>query len=162
MKITDKQAVDIMRSWEMNESSMVDLAEKYRVTRQCIYKVLLRYGANVTKRRIPVSCCTCQKEIVRPRKQLRDRKRVFCSPACYAAWLKARAGYGDSSYGSRMARIKVGELFNLQEGHIVHHVDGNGLNNVLDNIVVYRNQGDHIRAHRGFDAEPIWVGAEHV
>jgi hypothetical protein len=160
MKINDKQAVDIIRAWEMNELNMAALGSRYNVTRQAIYKVLKRYGIDTTKRRLLVSCCTCQKEIARPRKQLRDRKRTFCSHECYTAWLQARAGYGDSSYGSRMARIKVSELFNLLDGHIVHHVDGNGLNNAIDNLVVYRNQGDHIRAHRGFDAEPIWVGAD--
>ena len=36
----------------------------------------------------------------------------------------------------------------LPKGSIVHHVDGNGLNNELSNLMVFKNNAEHIRFHR--------------
>lgn len=159
--LSKSHVVDIMTMWNNNEMSMADMSKKYKVTRQCIYKILKKAGCDVSKRRIPVSCNTCGKEIIRTRKQIRTRKRIFCSVDCYRAWFASISQYDTSNYGSRVAREKVRQYFDLQEGNIVHHINGHGLDNDLDNLVVYRNQGDHLRAHRGFDAEPIWIGKDH-
>jgi hypothetical protein len=43
-------------------------------------------------------------------------------------------------------------------GYVIHHKDRNTLNNNPSNLMVFRNQGDHIRHHRGFDVEPVWAG----
>jgi len=58
--------------------------------------------------------------------------------------------------GNRRARAIMGEVFPLQEGHVVHHIDGNVLNNNIDNLVVFRNQGDHCRHHRDFEVTPVY------
>ncbi len=61
-------------------------------------------------------------------------------------------------YGSRTARRKVSEVFDLQPEHRVHHLDKDQTNNLLSNLVVFANQGDHIRYHRDFKVTPIWEG----
>lgn len=35
----------------------------------------------------------------------------------------------------------------LPNGSVVHHVDGNGLNNELSNLMVFSSQADHMRWH---------------
>jgi hypothetical protein len=42
---------------------------------------------------------------------------------------------------------------------VVHHINRNTLDNSLSNLMVFRNSGDHIRFHRGFDVEPLWDGS---
>jgi hypothetical protein len=156
--VSRQQEVDIVRAWEGNTKSMADLGRTYHMTRQGIYKILLRYGCNTTKRRLEVSCLTCGNLMMRTRKQVRVRKHIFCSVDCYKAWFQAISKYEYSCYGSRVAREKVRLYFDIQEGNIVHHINGKGTDNDLSNLVVYRCQGDHLRAHRGFDAIPIWEG----
>ena len=38
--------------------------------------------------------------------------------------------------------------FQIGKDAVVHHVDGNGLNNDLSNLMVFRNQAEHSRFHR--------------
>jgi hypothetical protein len=156
-----KHEADIVEAWNSNMSSMEDLAYAFGFTRQGICKLLKRNGCDTTKRRLAVVCATCGKEFPQTRKRVRSNKNNFCSQECYFVWLAARSDYGHNTYGSRMARNKVNELFPLEHGYIVHHIDGNGFNNTLPNLVVYKTQADHLHAHRGFPAEPIWVGKEH-
>jgi hypothetical protein len=52
----------------------------------------------------------------------------------------------------------VKRLYQLQEQHVVHHVDGDDLHNELSNLWVFASQAEHMSFHRGGDAEPIWKG----
>lgn len=157
-KVNRKQEVDIINAWQHNELSMADLGKRYSMSRQGIYKILRKAGCDVKKHRLHVSCNTCGKPVLRTRKQLRTRKHIFCNIECWRAWFKAISQYDNHSYGSRVAREKVRQYFDLQKGNIVHHLNGHGLDNALDNLVVLANQGDHLRMHRGFDVTPIWEG----
>jgi len=160
-RLTDKQKVDIVHAYEVDLESMVDIAKRYSVSRQCIYKVLKRAGVDTSKRRLPVSCEVCGSITYKPKCQIRARKHMFCSADCYHAWLQAGAAgvsTSDQRKGSRLARAKVSEYFTLQPGHIVHHENHNPLDNRLENLRVFACQGDHIRYHRGFDVDPIWDG----
>lgn len=158
-QLTQREVVDIIHAWKNNLSSMTDLAKKYGITRQGIYKALKRAGIDVSKRRLPVSCNTCGAEIMRTRKRLRTHKHIFCCMDCYRAWFKAISKYDTNGYGSRVAREIVRQHFALEPGNIVHHLNGHGTDNALDNLVVLRNQGDHLRMHRDFDVIPIWQGS---
>ena len=161
-QLTKREIVDIVNAWTTNASSMADLSRKYNITRQGVYRCLKRCGCDVTKKRLVVSCNTCGKEVARTRKHVRTRKHIFCGIECWRAWFKAISMYDHSNYGSRVAREVVGRYFTLTEGNIVHHLNGHGTDNTLDNLVVLRNQGDHLRLHRGFDVTPIWEGAKHL
>ena len=53
-------------------------------------------------------------------------------------------------YHRYLIEVKLGRLLN--EDEIVHHKDGNSLNNGLDNLEVM-NTGDHIRLHKPIQSE---------
>ena len=163
-KLTDKETVDIINAYTVDLEPMISIAHRYDRTRQAIWKTLHRNGINPDEYgTMKVSCECCQTEMERPRCQVRDRKHIFCSQLCYYAWLEA-SQHGKYSYwrhGQRIARAKITEVFDLQPGHIVHHLDRNCYNNMLSNLMVFANQGDHCRYHRlGPDSvTPLWGGS---
>ena len=160
MKLTKNDKVYIIIAYQ-ELTPMAQLAKKFNVTRQAIYKILKQAGIDTSKQGLSVSCTTCGKELVRDKFQIRKQKNHFCDRDCYTAFLQAGNGfpYIQSRHGQRIARSLVSKHFDLKENYIVHHENRNCLDNRLKNLMVFRNQGDHIRYHRGFDVEPVWNGA---
>lgn len=161
MKLTPKDQVDIIRAYTEQLTPMILLADQYGLTRQGIHKMLKKAGIDTTKRKWLVSCSTCGAEIERNRCDIRKQLNHFCCTECYYAFLEAGNGnpYIQNRQGQRIARVKVAELFDLLPTHIVHHEDRNTLNNQPWNLKVFRNQGDHIRYHRGFIVDILWEGS---
>ncbi len=159
MKLTNKEQGNIIEAYN-NLTPMITLAEQYGVTRQAIWKLLNKYGCDTSKRLILVSCTTCGKEILRTKGRIRKQLHHFCDENCYYVFLEAGNGfpYIQNRHGQRIARSIVSKHFTLGTNHIVHHENRNTLDNRLKNLKVFRNQGDHVRHHRGFDVEPLWSG----
>jgi len=165
--LTPKQEVDIVRAYTIDLVPAQTIAEQYGRTRQAIYKLLHRHGIEPSNySTIAVSCQACGKEIDRPRCRLRRAKRIFCGIDCYFAWLEAHQDgtYHYNRHGMRIARNVVSRHFDLQPGHVVHHKDRDTLNNHPNNLMVFANQGDHVRWHRGqpgniYGVSPLWDGA---
>ena len=166
MHLTPKQEVDIIAAFTIELIPAVEIAKQHSMTRQGVYKVLKRNQVDVSASgKVIVSCLCCRVEMKRFRCQVRKSKRLFCSIECYYAYLEAAQGKGpyiQNRHGQRIARELVSEHFSLMPSHIVHHEDRNCLNNQLDNLTVFANQGDHTRHHRGHESEPIWTGSELV
>lgn len=170
MKVQPKQIVNIINAYSEQLEPIISIAARYNMSRQGVWKILKKVGVNTAKGAggaslISISCAACGKEIVVNRSRVRKRKRLFCDLTCYYAYLEAHQGgtYQQNRHGQRIARDKISKVFNLQPKHIVHHEDRNTLNNMLNNLKVFANQGDHIRYHRGqpdniYDAIPLWEG----
>lgn len=162
-KTTAKQRVDIIESY-INLTPMIELARRYGMSRQGVYKIIRAAGVDTGKNGgIEVSCFCCQKIIKRWRCQVRKSKHLFCSHDCYHAFLQAGNGAGPfivSRQGSRIARKVISKYFDIQPTHIPHHKDRNQFNNDPSNLMVFRCQGDHVRHHRGFEVEPLWDGSD--
>ncbi len=152
---------DIVDMFEKDLMPVIEIAEIFHVTRHSIYRILHKCGVDTSKRQYPVSCNVCGKEFTITKGRLRRQKHVFCSRECYYAYLKAGNGYPyiQNRHGQRIARSIVSKYFKLGDNHIVHHENRNCLDNRLKNLKVFRNQGDHIRYHRGFDVKSIWDGS---
>ena len=149
-------------SYENDLTPMIEIAKWFNVSRQAIHKVLKNHGVDTSKRKFPVKCHWCEKEFERTKGRIRSQKYHFCSVSCYYCYLdKIGINYKPSRYGQRMGRTKVSEHFKLEPGMVVHHEDGNNMNNEIDNLKVFANNGDHVRYHRWVNkAEPIWSGSE--
>ena len=158
-RLTTKQRVDIVQAFRVGLVPVLELAKQYNMTRQGIYRVLQKAGVDTARRQIPVSCSVCGAEVMRPRCRLRRQRHHFCSPECLAAFRRASGFPGSSDpAGAAGAREYISRYFVLLPGHVVHHENGVTADNRLENLRVFRNQGDHIRYHRGLDADPIWDG----
>lgn len=162
-RLTTLQKVDIIKTYSIDLEPMISIATRYGITRQGVHKILHKAGIATDKANtghLNVSCSACGKEFSQHRYRVRKQLHCFCSSDCYYAFLAAGNGlpYLPNRYGGIVARTIVEQHFALQEKHVVHHEDRNQLNNHLDNLRVFANQGDHVRHHRGFDVEVIWDG----
>ncbi len=157
--LTREQRRAIIEGFEIELRSMIDLAKEYRVCRQNIYRILKNSGVDTTKRRYPVICYVCDAKLSRTKGRIKQLSRHFCSLGCYHAFLQAGGTGVDNRYGRKIARHKVGKVFDLQPKYVVHHLDRDNNNNLLSNLVVFKDQGDHVRYHRDFEIKPIWEGS---
>ena len=157
--ITDDFTVKLM--------PVIAIAKRYGVSRACIYKILKKLGVNTTKgignTMLEVSCDYCQKVITRNKAKIRNQIRNFCNFDCYYSFIRhnnSNGPYRANRHGQRIAREKVSQVFDLQSGNVVHHVDRDCYNNRWDNLMVFVTNGDHLRFHRlGPEyVEPLWVG----
>jgi hypothetical protein len=163
VRLTDKEKVDIIEAYTVGLIPMIKLAAKYNIVRQAVHKVLKSAGIDTSKTgaaHIKMSCCCCGKEIIRLRCQVRSTKHMFCSEDCYFAWLKH--GNGNPlvihRQAARLAREIISKHYALRPDEIVHHEDRNQNNNLIQNLKVFKNQGDHVRYHRGFIVPIIFDG----
>ena len=163
VRLTDKEKVDIIERYTVGLIPMIELAAKYNITRQSVHKLLRAAEINTSKQaaHIKLSCCCCGKEIIRLRCQVRKTKHMFCGDDCYSAWLKH--GNGNPlimhRHASRSARVVVSKYYALRPDEIVHHEDRNQNNNLIHNLKVFKNQGDHVRYHRGFIVPIMFDGS---
>lgn len=158
VRLTDREKVDIVHAYDVEMARAQDLAIKYGVSRQGIYKVLGRAGVDTSKHQVPVSCTTCGAITHRTRGRMRRNNHHFCSTDCWLAWMQAGPPYIAHRQSGRIARTIVSQHFALKDSHVVHHEDRNQYNNRLDNLRVFACNGDHTRYHRGSNIEPIWDG----
>ena len=185
MKIQKEAHVDIIEAFTVYLWTLQMIADVMHVSRQAIKKILNKHGIDTGKRKITVTCTVCGKTNERPRKRAREQRNHFCDTDCYSAFLDAgKSDYVANRQGQRTARRIVGELFDLKPEHVVHHSDRNQLNNMVNNLMVFASQGDHMKHHhRGRDdyqnsivtplrtsqegtygswqkVEPIWTGED--
>lgn len=148
---------NIIKLWNGGMYSLGFIGDFYGVTRQAVKKYLNRRGIDTVKgsRKIKVICGICNKVEYRLRCRVRDHIKHYCSQGCYIESMK-NSDYQANRHGQRIARRKVGEIFPLQDGYVVHHKDGNCKNNELSNLAVFRKQADHTSYHRGGEGRWIW------
>lgn len=158
MSVLDDRVVEL---WRSGDYSLQMLGDRFGVTRQAVKRYLNRRGCKTDKGQgwKEVECTECGEVVKRPRCQRRITKKPYCSQGCYFKALH-NPDYVQHRQGQRDARMLVKTMFGLEDGHVVHHVDGNTRNNKPGNLMVFRNQGDHLRWHR-LDGEksgvkPLW------
>lgn len=141
--------------------TMQEIGDKIGMTRQGIYKRLKTMGVKAKQSTlISLSCPTCNRPFVVNRARYHQAKRHFCSQDCYNQYYTSPNSIINRN-GQRIARILVRQYYNVQTGHIVHHVDGNDKNNSIDNLWLFTNQSDHMKHHRGGDSKPLWKGSDY-
>ena len=161
MKLTHQDYVDIVEAYDVGLETMINIAKKYGLTRQGVYNILKRNGVDTSKRKLEVSCSSCGAVLKRHKMRLRKNLNHFCDMTCYTAFLEAGNGspYVANRHGQRTGRAIVSNYFGLKDGNVVHHKDRNNYNNNPKNLMVFANNGDHVRYHRGFQVVPLWDGA---
>jgi hypothetical protein len=165
VKIDRSEHEKIKRMYTKGLVPMARLAERYKVSRYAIYKILKGMGVDTEKKGgIHIVCFTCKKEFTRHKSQLRLRHRHrFCSRECYFKYVNSLKDgeYKQWRHGQRIARKIVSRYHTFLPGEIIHHEDKDDTHNVLGNLKVFASQSDHLKYHRGnTDVAPVWSGVD--
>ena len=161
-KLTDSDARKIIRLYTKKAMSPAMIAERFGVSRQGVWKLLRRNGVNTSDTRVVAQCSHCGKEVLFPRARFRRTINPYCSRGCYAAAIRAGKNYVAWRQGCRIARARVGRVFPLPDGAVVHHKNGDNTDNRIENLAVFASSGAHMSHHRGGRARPLWDGADHA
>lgn len=157
----DDRAVEL---WEQDLYSLRMIGRVLGVSAAGVKKYLNRRGIETDGGPVLAVCDNpaCGTSFRKPRAYKRGRRRNFCCPGCYYTVLGS-SGYTENRQGQRIARRCVmGSGFMLCPGMVVHHIDGDCGNNDIGNLMVFANQGEHMRWHRmGCNVEesgivPLW------
>ena len=149
-----EQIVDLAISGSFTQEQIAGI---FKVSQPLVHEVLKREGLTRENKPAETRVCAQCGEPVRINGHRRRARNSFCCEAHYFLFLNNPA-YQRSVWGTKLARRKVTEHFQLQEGNIVHHQDGNDNNNELTNLWVFATSGEHTSYHRGGGAQPIWRG----
>ncbi len=150
----DEKAIGMFRDDLM---SLEQIGRFFEVSRTAVKKFLNKYGVNTSKGQFFIICDNCGVKSFRPRCQIRGKIHKFCSDKCYYEFIN-NPEYLQNRHGQRIGRKRVEEKFGYIPEFVLHHKDGNDLNNELSNLVVFKNHSDHMKFHRfrlslGLDCE---------
>lgn len=113
-----------------------------------------------------IFCTNCNEPFLRKLTpaQSANLGRLFCRPLCKSEWERGRKRINENDYRLRYRYVTrngkpMGEHRWIKQCELgrellpdedVHHVDGNGLNNSLDNLIVVTRE-DHMHDHHMLD-----------
>ena len=124
-----------------------EVAAKVGVTRQRIWQICKEHGIQIHRPIIKI-CMNCDNEFTTTRSVARYAAH-YCSKLCYFSHKADISDYQPSKQGQRAGRRVIEKWLGepLPAGCIVHHEDGNCMNNKLWNLYVFRSHADHIMYH---------------
>lgn len=158
MRLTQRQRSEIVQLYR--KAMVSEIAAMFCVSRVTVFKVVRAAGVDTSRAPVSVECSRCGTKFTRRRWSVARSRSLFCSAACYRLALKDTA-YRPNRNGQRVARTVVRAYFpGLSTLQVVHHVDGDCKNNRAENLMVFRNQADHLRWHRlgreSSGVRPVW------
>jgi hypothetical protein len=124
------------------------LADMFGVSRQAIWYRAVSLGLKTYKRKSEsCKCVNCGAVFETWPSQSRSGK--YCSRRCYFEKTSLHGRY--SRQGQRKAREVAGAV----AGEVVHHIDGDALNNEHWNLVVFGSNAGHMSFHKGGRADAL-------
>ena len=157
--------VEVARDlWFNKLYSLQMIGDKLGFSRAGIKKCLNKHGIDTSKAatRQNLICPVCGKTFKKYRAYARNTETPHCSKECYYKAIY-NPDFVEWRHGTRIAREKISKVFDLQPEHIVHHIDSNERNNDMENLMVFKNQSDHMKWHRAgcrkSGATPLFDGS---
>ena len=129
--------------------TMDEIGKMFGKTRQRIWQLIKQYGIEQTKaERFTVKCDRCDKAYELNRSAYRKSSTHYCSITCYLSDRK-NTHYKPHRNGQREARGIMSKHIGraLTKDEIVHHIDGNCSNNIIDNLILFPSHSAHLKWH---------------
>lgn len=131
--------------------TLAEIGVHFGKTRQRIWQLIHRYDIDTTQaERFKTTCPVCEKDFETTRRRYRAVALRYCSQSCYHAHRLTTSSYkGEDRTGQRLARAVMEKHLGrpLVKNEEVHHLDGNCLNNEIDNIMLFASHSEHVRYH---------------
>lgn len=124
------------------------IGEKFNKTRQRIWQLLNKYKL-YDNQRVTRVCVKCKKSFRVVRSRARSFPPKYCSDTCYHEHRQEVGNYNPSRQGQRIGRKVIEDWlgFKLPVGFVIHHEDGNTVNNEPENVFVFPSQSAHMTYH---------------
>ena len=135
-----------------------EIADIYEITRAYVAKLIKEYSIDTSKgERFSIKCDNCHEPFEIYRKRFKSSSLNYCSKACYQAHRVSLSDYKPSRQGQRIARaVMTAHLGrDLLTAEVVHHRDGDTLNNDIDNLILFVSQSEHLRYHHQIRIESV-------
>jgi len=127
-----------------------EIADIYQITRAYVAKLIKAYKVDTKRGEVfPTKCDNCNKEYIITRGRYKKQSMHYCGQVCYQAHRAAYSSYKPSRQGQRIARtVMTAHLGReLLASEVVHHIDGDTMNNDLNNLILFVSQSEHLRYH---------------
>jgi predicted P-loop ATPase len=140
---------ELEKLYLVDHLTMQQIGNKFGFTRAWICRLAKKYGIDASKaERFDVKCDICGTVFSTTRKRFTKSIKHFCRKDCYTRYLN-NDEYKQNRTGQRRARKVVEEALgrSLRIGEIVHHEDGDNMNNELDNLKLFGSHSEHLAYH---------------
>jgi hypothetical protein len=148
---------DLERKYLVEHLTMAQIGSELGKTRQAIWYLIRKYGIDVSKaERFDVRCDICSKVFSLTRKRFTKSIKHFCSRGCYKKYLH-NPDYIGWRNGQRIGRYTLESSLQrrLRPGEVVHHIDGNDMNNELGNLMLFSSPSEHLAFHHKLRRERL-------
>lgn len=141
---------DLVRLYEVDLLTMQEIADRLGMTKQAVWHRLKKVaGSQFKALSVPRTCGHCVEPFTTNRKRIRQGVGKYCSIRCYQSDVSVHGRY--SKAGQREGR----KLCGAKTGEVVHHIDGDTMNNAGWNLVVFPSNASHMSFHKSGKAERL-------
>lgn len=150
---------DLVVLYTEKHLTLREIAVIVGITHAGVWKRLRAAGIHVKQGEwVSVQCSYCGVPFSCRRGRWKKQKDFYCQDEHYWA-SRQNENFVEWRQGGRLARAIVAQHFKLERDHIVHHKDADQRNNDRANLMVFMNQSDHLKHHRGQVIHALWDGA---
>lgn len=127
-----------------------EIARRIDRTRARVWQLLKEYNLHDKNRKQVVSICAyCGQQFNIVQSKANKGFKRYCCAEHYHEHRRVVGGHKENRHGRRIARKKIKDWlgFPLPPSCVVHHEDGDCLNNDLNNIYVFPSHAEHLKYH---------------
>jgi DNA-binding transcriptional regulator LsrR (DeoR family) len=148
---------EIKKLYLVEHLTMQEIGKRVGCTRQNVHYLLRKNEVDISSgERFLAKCDVCGTEYSITRRRFMNQEKHFCSKSCYTSYMH-NPDYRQWRDGQRMAR-KVMEIElerRLVPGEVIHHEDGDNMNNDISNLRLFSSNSEHMKYHHKVRRERI-------
>ena len=134
---------DDVRRWYCDGlMTMQEIADRIGCTKQAVWCRLRKMGVAYRGGPVDRKCKKCGEAFKAQRKRLKNGAAMYCSMRCYQSDVSIFGSY--SKHGQRKGR----EVACAKPKEVVHHVNGDNLDNRPENLIIFKSNAAHISFHK--------------